>query len=129
MMSNNPNRSHPKPESIDLDTLETLRREISAEVLDILLEEFSGGLIARFGQLSRCVSDPAEVSAEAHVLKSEAATFGAMRLANACLDIEQAVRDNATPSQLNAVISTASDEAHGYLEALKSSTLLNLETI
>lgn len=128
-MSDNRTRSPSEQEPIDLETLDTLRREISAEVLDILLLEFSGGLTARFGQLANSISDPAEVSAEAHVLKSEAATFGAVRLADACQDIEQAVRDGGTPSQLNVAIRTADDEARRYIKALETSTLLNLETI
>ncbi len=128
-MSNTQLAPQRNPVSLDLDTVETLQRELSPEILDILLREFAGGVEARFGQLAGCVSDPSEVSAEAHVLKSEAATFGALALADACHEIELAILNKATPDQLKAEINLARQEATRYIEALNSSTFLNHETI
>jgi len=119
---------NPDPTVVDFEVLDRLQREITPEITKVLLDEFAGGLLARLGQLDGLISDPQKVAAEAHIIKSEAATFGAPSLASSIQAVETAAASGKSDS-LGKLLETARCNADCYVNSLMRSNLLRSVTI
>ncbi|MFO1532205.1 MAG: Hpt domain-containing protein [Thermoplasmatota archaeon] len=93
-------------------------REVVRELIQSFLEE--GPKLLAEGRAALVAGDVAEVQRAFHTLKSTAATFGAMPLADRAKEVEQAARGGALPT-LQAV-----GEIAAMFEAAKAELLRRL---
>ena len=93
-------------------------REVVKELIQSFLEE--GPKLLAEGRAALMAGDTAEVQRAYHTLKSTAATFGAMTLANRAKDVEQMARSGAMPSLEDV------GEIDAMFEAAKAELLLRL---
>lgn len=115
----------PQPPAIDPTTLAELAADTGPAVIPDLIKVFLETAHARIGRMAAAVAEgngPA-VAAEAHALKSSAATFGAAEVRNLCAELERTCKGglagNASGnlSRLEKALAAAERELADYLEA------------
>ena len=114
-----------EPPAIDPTTLAELAADTGQGVIPDLIKVFLETAHVRIGRMATAVAEgngPA-VAAEAHALKSSAATFGAAEVRHLCAELEctckgtLAVNASGNLSRLELALAAAERELTDYLKA------------
>jgi len=97
-----------KPPILDPSVIGQLRSDVGADAMPVLMDalrrEFSMSIATIRSSFEG--SDLALLETTAHALKSSSASFGALRLSEACLKLEEAARSKVDKAEIKALIST-----------------------
>lgn len=96
--------------ALDRHVLEQLREDLGAEHIGRALDIFLKDVAKRVEAIRHAGGDAQILRKEAHALKGSAASFGFMRLAHACAELEISARNHET-DQLDALVESVLREA------------------
>lgn len=96
-----------KPPILDPSVIGQLRSDVGADAMPVLMDalrrEFSTSIVTIRSSFEN--EDYALLETTAHALKSSSASFGALRLSQACLRLEEAAHVRAEKAELKTLIS------------------------
>jgi len=104
----------------DFAVIDRLRRETTETLVRELLTEFCDGLRGRIDQCRSAlkVDDYTLIARNAHILKSEAWTFGAMHLGNSFQRLETAGAKGESAEAMHEILHETSTLADAYITAI-----------
>ncbi|MCJ9428217.1 Hpt domain-containing protein [Kordiimonas marina] len=106
---------------VDQRVLDQLAEDVGAETLPVLIaslkREIAGAQAALPEHLA--AGDMEQLEIGSHALKSAARSFGAMRLGEACLALEEAARDGAGEEALHGLMDKFLAQAEETLAAFE----------